>query len=296
MARLCWHYSRHQCTWSRQYHYWRGFGGHPNGVSPAIARVLLLPWLVMEDVCPMVTNAHIALSDNNPTVHWVQWLATKHSKVAMALIRTLAIWLHITKTLPLIPLDIAGVNNVMTDTLSRLFGSDPKWHCCTNEQFLTLFNSTFPLPLQRSWTLSTFPPQSVWEWFTYCRRGISLWTNRGNYQKLGKILELLGLLRCTFGSGPTSTKNKIHTGDNNKSKLEQLIAWSWPLARRYLWSQGKLANSDKLIPQLALTLDWWQKEDPPTLKKLPVEADVPELLSHIGSCQTSWTGQLVTWH
>ena len=30
-------------------------------------------------------------------------------------------------------------------------------------------------------------------------------------------------------------------------------------------------------------LDGWRKQDPPTMKKLPVEADVPELLSTIGS-------------
>ena len=27
----------------------------------------------------------------------------------------------------------------------------------------------------------------------------------------------------------------------------------------------------------------WKKEDPPTVKKLPVEADVPELLSKLGA-------------
>ena len=49
----------------------------------------------------------------------------------------------------------------------------------------------------------------------------------------------------------------------------------------------KLAYSDKLIPRLAQTFDGWRKDDPPTIKKLPVEADVPELLSHIGSRPTA---------
>jgi hypothetical protein len=115
---------------------------------------LLLLWLVMEEVCPTVTNAHVALfSDNSPTVHWVQRLAAKHSMVAMQLIRALALRLQITRTSPLVPLHIAGVDNAMTDIPSRSFGSEPKWHCKTNDEFLTLFNKTFPLPSQESWTL-----------------------------------------------------------------------------------------------------------------------------------------------
>jgi hypothetical protein len=45
----------------------------------------------------------------------------------------------------------------------------------------------------------------------------------------------------------------------------------------------KLAGSDKLIPRLAQTLDGWQKGDPPTAKKLPVKADVPEHLCKVGN-------------
>ena len=40
----------------------------------------------------------------------------------------------------------------------------------------------------------------------------------------------------------------------------------------------KLAHSDRLIPRLSQMIEGWRKEDPPTIKKLPVEADVPELL------------------
>jgi len=42
-------------------------------------------------------------------------------------------------------------------------------------------------------------------------------------------------------------------------------------------------SSDKLIPRLAQMLQGWAKDDPPVMKKLPVEADIPELLSSIGS-------------
>jgi hypothetical protein len=41
----------------------------------------------------------------------------------------------------------------MTDIPSRSFGSNNKWHCKNNTELLTLFNSTFPLPGQTSWTI-----------------------------------------------------------------------------------------------------------------------------------------------
>ena len=39
----------------------------------------------------------------------------------------------------------------------------------------------------------------------------------------------------------------------------------------------KLAYSDRRIPRLAQTRNGWRKADPPMLKKLLVEVDVPEL-------------------
>jgi hypothetical protein len=44
----------------------------------------------------------------------------------------------------------------------------------------------------------------------------------------------------------------------------------------------KIAGSERLLPQLAQTLDGWRKEDPPTTKQLLVEADVPKLLAEKG--------------
>jgi hypothetical protein len=43
-----------------------------------------------------------------------------------------------------------------------------------------------------------------------------------------------------------------------------------------------ICGSKKLLPQLQHTFDGWQKEDPPTLKKLLVEADVPEFIAEQG--------------
>ena len=53
---------------------------------------LLILWLVMEEVCGDLREAHTALfSDNDPTVRWVQRMASRQSEVAAQLLRALAL-------------------------------------------------------------------------------------------------------------------------------------------------------------------------------------------------------------
>ena len=115
---------------------------------------LLLLWLIMEDVCEIKSGTHVALfSDNQPTVSWVQRMASKSSDVAGQLVRALALRLKSSGASPLTPLHIRGIHNAMTDIPSRSFGSEKKWHCKTDAELLKLFNSSFPLPQQASWTV-----------------------------------------------------------------------------------------------------------------------------------------------
>ena len=44
----------------------------------------------------------------------------------------------------------------------------------------------------------------------------------------------------------------------------------------------KLAGSKQFIPQLQQVLDGYRKDDPVSLKKLPVEANAPEFLVDTG--------------
>jgi hypothetical protein len=44
----------------------------------------------------------------------------------------------------------------------------------------------------------------------------------------------------------------------------------------------KVLGSEKFLPALQIMIDGYTKADPPTQKKLPVEADVPELLIEMG--------------
>jgi hypothetical protein len=115
---------------------------------------MLLLFLIMEVVCKFEPGDHAAVfSDNSPTVSWTDRLAAKGSKVADQLVRALALRLKLKHVSPLTPLHIKGKENSMTDIPSRSYGSEPKWYCETEENLLDLFNKTYPLPNQTSWTV-----------------------------------------------------------------------------------------------------------------------------------------------
>ena len=44
----------------------------------------------------------------------------------------------------------------------------------------------------------------------------------------------------------------------------------------------KIEGSDKFLPRIAQKIEGFRKEDPPTLKKFPVEVDVPEYMCMLG--------------
>ena len=58
---------------------------------------------------------------------------------------------------PLTPLHITGAYNGIGDIPSWLFGDTPEWHCKTDAESLTLFNSKFPHPNEKSWSLYRIP-------------------------------------------------------------------------------------------------------------------------------------------
>jgi hypothetical protein len=51
----------------------------------------------------------------------------------------------------------------------------------------------------------------------------------------------------------------------------------------------KISGSEKFLPALQIMLNGYTKADPPTQKKLPVEADVPKLLVEMGYGKTGST-------
>ena len=117
-----------------------------------MAGVLLL-WLVVEAVCHPLQEKRVALfSDNSPTVSWVTRLASRRSLIAEHLVQALALRLKASRTCPIMALHIEGKRNAISDVPSRSFSSNLAWHHESDSDFLTLFNSLFPLPSQNSWT------------------------------------------------------------------------------------------------------------------------------------------------
>ena len=91
-------------------------------------------------------------SDNQPTVSWVERFAARGSLVADQLLRVLALRMRRCRVLSLTTMHAAGSRNRMTDIPSCSFGSEPKWHCASDQQLLALFDSMFPLPNKNCWT------------------------------------------------------------------------------------------------------------------------------------------------
>ena len=93
---------------------------------------LLLLWFVVEEVCEVDYRNHVAVfSKNQPTVSWVDRLASKISVVAGKLLHALALRLKMKGASPLTPFRIFRKQNDVTDIPSRSFGSEIKWHCKT---------------------------------------------------------------------------------------------------------------------------------------------------------------------
>jgi hypothetical protein len=115
---------------------------------------MLLLWLVIEGVCGVLAEKHVALFSNNmPTVAWVSCLASRKSLVAEHFVQALVLRLKAKKTCPLTTMHIKGKQNAIADVPSWFFGSNPTWHCTSDLTFLTLFSSMFPLPAQKSWSV-----------------------------------------------------------------------------------------------------------------------------------------------
>jgi hypothetical protein len=215
---------------------------------------LLILWLVIESVCGNLREKHVALfSDNSPTVGWVHRLATRGSLVSAHLIRALALRLKLNGTCPITPLYIAGEENSMTDIPSRSFGSNPQWLCRTNDDLLTLFNTTFPLPNQSSWNVFQLSSRistrvtsvllmkdfTLEEWRLLPKAGrivgsagqpsARLWEWTLSYRTPRSRRESASLKDLPAESARDTTV------EENKSKLRACLALSRPLVRRSSW-------------------------------------------------------------
>ena len=217
----------------------------------------LLLWLVIERVVPNLAGKHVALlNDNSPTVSWLTRLTSTRSRTAAALLRILSMRLKLARASPLIPMHIAGEQNAISDIPSRSFGGKAKWHCKTDREFLTLFNSTFPLPQQNCWTLFHLPKESCTrvisvlltqasepqEWRRLSKQKASIFKNGVSMSNLWEWT-----LGCRSVMNSTSSRyepslalqqesSQASMASDARSVLHRSVQLSRPLVRRFPWT------------------------------------------------------------
>jgi hypothetical protein len=208
----------------------------------------------MEKVCDPKPGAHIALfSDNSPTVSWVRRLAAKGSLVAGELLRALALRMKQRQVSPLTTLHIAGQKNAMTDIPSRSFGSEKKWYCKNDDELLTLFNRSYPLPNQNSWTVFQISYEINIRVISVLRTmafGMAEWRRLprlGNHTgKVGEVMSNLWEWTLTFREPLLQKQLEQSLASQQGSELEDMVEaekskltryrrLSRPLARRSPW-------------------------------------------------------------
>ncbi len=114
----------------------------------------LILWLAMEGVCGDLQEKQVTLFTVNsppPPVGWVRRLASKCSLVAKHLVQVLSLRLKSQRVCLLTTMHIEGQQNAISVIPFRLFGSNPSWKCDTEDELLTMFNCTSPLPFWQLW-------------------------------------------------------------------------------------------------------------------------------------------------
>ena len=228
-------------------------GGHISNSDLEMAGLVLL-WLTMEEVCGPLKEKRLTLfNDNSPTIGWATKLASKRSTVAEHLIQALALRAKQHKACPFTPIHIPGKRMAIADIPSRSFGSNPAWHCDTDDDLLTLFNSTFPLPSQQSWTVFRLNYGTVMRVISALRMkpfALDDWRRLPSPGKLVGAIgtptsQLWGWIRTynqQLSNNESEASRDLHnafaqdtTDEDDRYRLQQLQAQSLPLGRRYPW-------------------------------------------------------------
>ena len=169
------------------------------------------------------------------------------------MLRALALRMKQKHVSPLTPLHIKGEENPMTDIPSRSFGSEAKWHCKTDSELLTLFNNSFPLPNQKSWTVFRLTSDISMRVISLLRMQVSSMDEWRRLPKIGQHTGKIGvptsgLWEWSIIYRTSATKNGLDCSRAlpQGSEMEDMVAterlrvtqWqrlSQPLAQRSLW-------------------------------------------------------------
>jgi hypothetical protein len=229
---------------------------NPNGTitnSDLESAGAVLAWLVLEAICDLQPGAHVAIySDNEATVVRIGKMKSK-AAVGAGLMRILSLRLKYKKVSPLTPLHIEGKRNMITDVPSRSFGSNPAWHWKTNDEFLTNFNSMFPLPQQNSWSLFDLSLEIFMRVVCVLRMKASTLEEWRRLPRIGTYVGGNGvasseLWKWTHTWRTSNSKDESEYSlplrasseleslvEDGRSKLQRLVDTSRPLARRSVW-------------------------------------------------------------
>jgi hypothetical protein len=219
---------------------------------------LLMLWLVLKGVCPSLREKRVTLfSDNSPTVSWVTRLASRKSLVAEHLVQALALRLKTMHACPLTPHHIEGKRNAIADVPSPSFGSNPAWACASNTDLLNLFNSRFPLPQQKSWTVYhpncavvmrvisalRMKPFILDDWVRLPTRGRCVGEIGAPMSNTWEWIRTYNRSHTPSESDASQDlqpeREQVSTHTDDKSKVARSLALSRPLARRSLWPATK---------------------------------------------------------
>jgi hypothetical protein len=152
---------------------------------------MVLGWLALEcqEDIPLAFHHIGAFCDNTSAVAWAQKLRTSTSKIAGRLLRVLGLRIHARQASSVIPLHIAGEENIMADIVSRAFKNGKFF--MAQQSLVSYFNKNFPLPQDASWTEHRMPNELVLRVIS-CLRG-----------KLFPMASLLRLPRIVTNTGAT---------------------------------------------------------------------------------------------
>ncbi len=216
---------------------------------------LLLLWLCVEAIVCHIAHKHAALF--SPTISWVEKMASRKSRIAAKLVRALALQLNVKRTCPITTVHIPGVKKPLTNIPSCSFGSVHEWACDTDNDLLTLFNLTFLLPKQISWTVFRFTTKITTRLISILRMKDSTLDEWQGLPKIGQHTKDIGQPMSGLGIGPLTYRGlgiqracrsspdlphgsaRVPMEEGSKSRLARLLALSRPLDRRSRWLVAK---------------------------------------------------------
>ena len=255
---------------------------------------LLLLWLCLEGVAPTLAHKHVALfGDSSLLVSWTAKMASKKSRVAAQLVRALALRLNIKQSCPITPVHIPlvirecsgmalhherRVSNPFQFTIppptSGLLDRLPIRH---RSDYARDFRTADKGYYAGRVAATTDNRKTHWaNWIRYVRPlGLDPYSQGVQYTT--KVRVLTGFA-ARIRQGFYGRGKRVAAG----TVVGAITAVGQEIALACGTNPTKIAGSERLLPRLSQILDGWCKEDPPTTKQLPVEADVPELLAEIG--------------